>query len=155
MDQRDVVFDLGRLRPSSPAEPLLTACDHLVVLVHPTGERLVALTERLESVRGSAGSAHVHVVLRGESPYGAHDVERALGLDRVGVIADDPRHVASDPAAAGTGRRNRWAASVRDLAKAIAGVGQPGDEVDARDVGDDLQVGEEREGPTSVTVTRA
>ena len=79
------VVDAGRLR--SPV-PIVTASDLLAVLVCPVAEQLVALTHHLPMLR-QAIRGQVVIVLVGDGPYSATDVERSLGSKVLGELPDD------------------------------------------------------------------
>jgi len=107
----DVLLDVGRIRPGSPALPLLETVDRLVVVVRPVAELLVVTINRLELLRQIA---QVDVVVVGTKPYGPGDVAEALGVGDVMTVPDDAAAVQDDPAAARPGRRS-WSASVRAI----------------------------------------
>ncbi|KAA0235948.1 MAG: hypothetical protein EDR02_01985 [Actinobacteria bacterium] len=79
------VVDAGRLR--SPV-PIVSASDLLAVLVCPVAEQLVALTHILPTLR-QAIRGHVAVVLVGDGPYRATDVERSLEVTVLGELPVD------------------------------------------------------------------
>jgi MinD-like ATPase involved in chromosome partitioning or flagellar assembly len=112
----DVLLDVGRIRPGSPALPLLETVDRLVVVVRPIAELLVVTMNRLEML---TQLAPIEVVAVGTKPYGPADVARALGLDEVTIVPDDASAVQSDPAAAKPGRKG-WSASVSTLVSRLA-----------------------------------
>lgn len=112
----DVVIDLGRLRPGSPAQPLAQGCDALVLVCRPVADQLVAIADRLRTFERIAP---LWLVLVGERPYRPSEVRRVLGVERIHVVSDAPRDVLRDPAAAGRGRRHRWAADVDRLTAAL------------------------------------
>ncbi len=98
----DVFVDLGRLSPSLPWQPIAAACDRLIVAMRPRVEELQAALHRLPLLR--AAGLDPEVVLVGERPYGAKEVSETIGVDVLGVIADDRK---SADALAGIGTRRR------------------------------------------------
>jgi hypothetical protein len=88
--QPDVVAlaDCGRLRPGSPALELVRCASRLVVVVRPRVEELQALVQRVAVL---AQLAPLSLVLVGERPYGAAEVGEHLGVEVLGVVADDLR----------------------------------------------------------------
>jgi len=116
MAQHDVVVDLGRLRPGSPAIPLAKACRAIVLVARPVLEQLVAAADRIETL---GRLAPVRLVLVGDRPYGEAEVRRVLGVDQLTIVADDPVAVAADPAAAGR-RRSAWRRSVGQVTAELA-----------------------------------
>ncbi len=79
------VVDAGRLR--SPV-PIVTASDLLAVMVCPVAEQLVALSHHLATL-GQAIRGQVAIVLVGDGPYSATDIERSLDLTVLGELPDD------------------------------------------------------------------
>ncbi len=82
------LVDCGRLRPGSPALELVRCASQLVVVVRPRVEELQALSQRLGALRQLA---EVGLILVGDRPYGSDEVAKVLGVEILGVIADDPR----------------------------------------------------------------
>lgn len=80
------VVDAGRLR--APV-PIVAASDLLAVLVNPVADQLVAVTHLVPSlcqaVRGRVG-----IVLVGDGPYRAVDVESSVGVSVLGELPHDP-----------------------------------------------------------------
>jgi len=83
----DVLVDAGRISPSTPALTLLRSADRVVFVLRPTLDVLRQVPNRADLL----DPAKVALVLIGEAPYTATQVERVLTLPVVGVIADDPR----------------------------------------------------------------
>lgn len=110
------VVDAGRLRG---LVPVVAASDLLVVLVCPIAEHLVALTHLLptlhQMIRG-----RVAVVLVGDGPYRAADIEGPLGVRVLGELPDD--RDAAEALRAGTASRTRLARS--RLARAVTALGE-------------------------------
>jgi hypothetical protein len=90
--EADVLVDIGRLRPSSPAWRLAGACDVRVVVVRPVLEELEPLLGRLDAL---AALGPLVIAVRGAGPYGPADVTDAVGgRAEVGPVAEDGRGVA-------------------------------------------------------------
>lgn len=119
---RSIVVDAGRLTPTAPTQPLLEAADRIVVVTRPILEDLNALTHRRDAVCGSNRTVHLLVV--GDHPYGAGEIEQRLGIPVLGVL---PREASAADAFTGTGapRSSRWlrrsqlARSARDVAERL------------------------------------
>lgn len=109
------VVDAGRLRS---LVPVVTASDLLAVLVCPIAEQLVALTHLLptlhQTIRG-----RVAVVLVGDGPYRAADVEGPLGVAVLAELPDD--RGAAEALRNGTASSTRLARS--RLARAVTALG--------------------------------
>jgi hypothetical protein len=119
LGQTDVLLDAGRLSPSSPALALLAAASLVLVLVRPQLDELRALSQRLPALRETAD---VRIVLVGQRPYGSAEVAANLGVEVIGVLADDPAGAAT---VNGSGRarhlgRRALVASSREVAAAVA-----------------------------------
>lgn len=99
MPTHDVLVDIGRLRPASPAAVLSARADVTLVVVRPTVEGLGAVVHRGPALRELGAS----LVLVGEQPYGPAEVARAVELPICGVVADDAR--GADALNAGGGAR--------------------------------------------------
>jgi Mrp family chromosome partitioning ATPase len=90
----DALVDCGRLDAGSPALPLATAADLVLLVVRPTVVELPRVAAR--SAELVAAGCHVGLVLVGEaSPsrgdrYPAAEVAREVGLPVVATLADDP-----------------------------------------------------------------
>lgn len=82
-----VVVDAGRLTPTSPTGPLLETADMTVLVTRPILEDLHAVAHRLEVI--GASTTHVAIVLVGDKPYGPREIGDRLGVDVLGVLADD------------------------------------------------------------------
>ena len=126
LDDHDVIVDLGRLRPGTPARPFATAAAQLLVLAHPELDQLVAVADRVQAL---GELAPLHLVLVGDRPYGTAEVRRVLGVETVSVIADDAKAVRADPGAASR-RRSAWRASVDRLAAGLSESLAPGEPAD-------------------------
>lgn len=104
------VVDAGRLR--APV-PIVAASDLLAVLVNPVADQLVALTHLVPSLR-QAVRGPVGIVLVGDGPYRAADIERSVGVSVLGELPHDPD--AAEALRTG-GTRSRLARSL--LARAV------------------------------------
>jgi hypothetical protein len=88
LPETDVIADCGRLEPSSPAIEIARRADLIVAVARPTLEGVAHLRARLAT---AMGRAPVGVVLIGDSPYSASEVEAAVGARVLGVVANDER----------------------------------------------------------------
>lgn len=82
----DVVIDLGRLDPDGALAPVLGCLDELLVVLRPTWTQVHHVAARLGAWQAMT---HVGIVLIGDRPYGPVEVADALGVEVVGVLADD------------------------------------------------------------------
>ena len=114
---RDVIVDLGRLRPGAPSRALAAVCTVLLVVARSEREQLVAVADRLAAY---SELAPLRLVLVGDHPYSRREVQRVLQLDAVSVVVDDAAAVRADPSAAGRRRRDAWARSVTTLAATLS-----------------------------------
>lgn len=89
LDDTDVIVDIGRIGPSSPALCFTGPASTVLVVARPRAEELVAAAERVRAL-GSAGG-DVGLVLCGRGPYMSGDVTSQLGCPVFGTIPDDPR----------------------------------------------------------------
>lgn len=87
---RSVLIDAGRLSPLSPVSPLIEQADRLVVVARPEVEELHALATRIDGLR-TATRDRISVLLVGDRPYRAAEVEAQLGVAVIGFLADDRR----------------------------------------------------------------
>jgi len=112
----DLVFDLGRLSPSSPGTVLAAGAQVALVVARPRAEELVAAAERVAALGEGAG-----LVLIGSGPYSATEVTNQLGCRVVGTIADDPRgaRALAEGGSARTLARSGLVRSVRTLAAGL------------------------------------
>lgn len=88
----DVLVDAGRLRPGSPALPLVEAASLVLVVVRPRLEDLATAAQRLG---GLNHLGNVGLVLVGDAPYSASDVAAALGVKVLAVLPVDARGAAA------------------------------------------------------------
>ena len=89
----DVICDVGRLAPESPALAFVAEASALLMVARPTAEQLQPAARRMIMLRQHV--TNIGWVLIGEKPYGPAEVEQTYDFPVVGVIADDPRSVAS------------------------------------------------------------
>lgn len=112
--EADVLVDLGRLDPGSPALPLARGADLLVVVARPTIVELPRVTTRVAEL--AAEGCRLALVLVGEmSPlhldrYPAGEVADVVDVPVLGTLADD-----TEAAALLAGR----ATSARSLARSL------------------------------------
>ena len=85
-----VVVDCGRWSPGSATQPVIAAADLVLVVTRPTVEGVVHLRSRAAGLRREARD-RAALLLVGERPYRAGEVDEAVGLRVAGVLADDPR----------------------------------------------------------------
>jgi MinD-like ATPase involved in chromosome partitioning or flagellar assembly len=90
-----VLVDMGRLWPASPAAGLASSADLVLVVVgqHATSAAAtaaaVARTRGLIDTLTSLGQSAVAAVVVGERPYGPDEIADALGVQIIGVIPSD------------------------------------------------------------------
>lgn len=114
----DAVVDVGRFAEAWPPAPLVQAAAFVVVIVRPTAEQLVTLSQHTE--RWSSIGLRVGAVVAGEGPYRPGDVAE-LGVPVVGTLPTD-RRAAQIVVAGGSGRalaRSALARAVRTLADTL------------------------------------
>lgn len=111
------IIDCGRLYAGSPALAVAAAADLVLVLAEPTVAAVEHLRTRLPFI-GGALPCNAAVLLVGDRPYPALEVEAALGVPVVGEIAVDPRGVAGVHAGVGA-RRSVLVRSARSVLDAV------------------------------------
>jgi hypothetical protein len=89
LDDVDVIVDCGRLGVQDVTWPLCTGSDELLVVTRPRAEELYPVAHRLRAIGDDVRSAGV--VLVGERPHSPAEIAEQLGLNIVGVVADDAR----------------------------------------------------------------
>lgn len=122
LPETDVIADCGRLEPGSPSAPIARHAQLVIVAARPTLEGVTHLRARLGV---PAGPGPVGVVLVGEHPYSAAEVEAAVGVKVIGVLPRDERAAAmlnGEPGTPAKLHRSSLVRSARDLAAAIVGV---------------------------------
>jgi MinD-like ATPase involved in chromosome partitioning or flagellar assembly len=121
LEGTDVLVDLGRLDPGSPALPLARAARLLVLVARPTLAELQHLAHRVAAM--GEVRREVGVVLVGSGPYPVAEVARALSVEVLGTLPHD-RHGAALLAGASAGmpslRRTRVVRAARTLADDLA-----------------------------------
>ncbi len=117
----DVLADVGRLSPRSPAVAIAERADLTLVAARPRLEELRPAAHRLHAL-ASAG-ATVAWALIGSGPYGPDDVTDAFGIEVAGVIPDDARaaDILSSGGSVRSLRRSLLVRSARTLAESVAG----------------------------------
>jgi len=101
----DVIVDCGRLSPTSPAWPLATAAELIVLVTRPRLDETRRLPSRVGELRESG--VEVGVVVVGDRPYSPVEVADAAGAELLGVLVDDPRTAAVVNGTGGTDRALR------------------------------------------------
>jgi hypothetical protein len=85
---RDVLVDCGRLRAGSPAAPLTSTADLLVLVARPRLDELQHLRAALP--RLTAAGARPVLLLVGERPYPPSEVAAVLGVPVLPTLPHDP-----------------------------------------------------------------
>lgn len=114
------IIDCGRFSVESPARPVIRSADVAVVVIEPT----VAGVEHLRARVGGLDRpilGRLAALLVGDRPYGAAEVEHAVGIPVLGSLAVDPRSVAAIYAGSGA-RRSMLVRSARSALDAITQV---------------------------------
>ncbi|MGE3448640.1 MAG: hypothetical protein AB7H92_13790 [Microbacteriaceae bacterium] len=93
LDGTTVVLDGGRWSRSQPTAQRVAGCDLIGVVCAPTVDGVETARWLVEPLRAEVGPVVLLVV--GERPYSASEVEAAVGVPAVGALAWDPRGVAS------------------------------------------------------------
>jgi MinD-like ATPase involved in chromosome partitioning or flagellar assembly len=121
----DVLIDCGRLYQTSPALPLVSTADLVIVMALPDAPGVTHVKGLLEMLARTGTIASI--VLAGERPYRASEVraalaERGVTADLLGVMAQDraaARRLAGDPGSDRALARSALIRSARQLAEAI------------------------------------
>jgi MinD-like ATPase involved in chromosome partitioning or flagellar assembly len=128
LGEHGIVVDVGRLRPGSPAQPLIDTAALVLAVLRPRLEDVDGARPRLAAL-GTVG-VDVAVVLVGEHPYRAAEVADVLGITVLGVVPDDER--AARSLSGGGSRRTRRLPLLRavavlaaDVTSRLERVGQP------------------------------
>ena len=145
LDGSDVVADCGRLTTDTPTGPLLEAADAVLVAARPVAEELLPAAHRLHASGRRRRAAPLGLVLVGERPYGARDVEERLGVRVAGTLASDAKTAGMlrDGGSPHALRRSPLVRSVRSLVDAVCdrlGIAPP-PPVSGGDTADDAAVG--------------
>ncbi len=116
----DVICDVGRLAPDSPALDFAAQASAVLMVARPTAEQLQPAARRMAMLRPRVGN--LGWVLIGQKPHGPAEVETTFDFPVVGVIADDRRSVTSIEAGAMTKRirRHPFVRSSATLAATLA-----------------------------------
>lgn len=85
----DVIADVGRVSPSSPAVQIAEAADVSLMVARPVLEELRSAVYRLHAL--AAGGGTVGWVLTGDGPYDAAEVRESFGLPVLARIRHDER----------------------------------------------------------------
>jgi MinD-like ATPase involved in chromosome partitioning or flagellar assembly len=119
----DVLVDCGRLQPGSPALELATSADAVVMVARPTLSHVHHLQPRLAAL----GSPKAVAVMIGERPYDAAQVSRALGVEVVAVLPEDPRSAEAFAGLAGSAalKRSPLVRAARDVAERLSATAAP------------------------------
>lgn len=104
----DVLVDVGRIDPGSPALDLVRSARRVVLVCRPTLES-VAHTRDLVSALAGLG-ARSSVIVIGDRPYAPRDVAEAVGAELVGELPNDATGAA---ALAGEARNPKVVARTR------------------------------------------
>jgi hypothetical protein len=118
--ETDVIADCGRWGPTSALLELLDKAVLVVVVARPTLEGVAHLQARLASPLTTAPLA---VLLVGDHPYGAAEVEAAVGIKVLGTLAYDERAAGLLCGAPGSARalaHSSLIRSARPIAERIA-----------------------------------
>lgn len=85
----NVLVDVGRVRPQSPASPLFTRSEAVLVVTRPRIDELLPVAATAHELRHEG--TEVAVILVGDRPHAADEVAAALDVEVIGVLADDAR----------------------------------------------------------------
>jgi hypothetical protein len=117
---RLVVVDVGRLGWSSPAWPIVSAADVLLLLSRPGLDAVDAVQVRRDRLLGMPGmGASVRLVLAGQPAYPGREIADTVGLPLAGKLPEDRR------GAAVLGGRSRagWGWTRLELLRAARSIG--------------------------------
>jgi hypothetical protein len=89
LEDVDVIVDCGRLGVQDVTWPFCVGCDELLVVTRPRAEELYPVAHRLRAIGDDVRSAGL--VLVGERPHSPAEIAEQLGLNILGVVADDAR----------------------------------------------------------------
>ena len=121
----DVLVDVGRLGPHSPALGLLLEADVAVLVCRPRLNEIDHLHTRAAWLKAE-GVSDLRLVVVGHGPWSAAEAARAAGIPKVGaVLPDDPRGAAilagEDRGGRSLGRSALW----RSAATLVEGLAPP------------------------------
>jgi hypothetical protein len=118
----DVIADLGRVDPGSPALAVAKAASLLVLVAGPRLDELQHLAYRVRVLR--EGCRALGLVLVGGGPYPSGEIAAALGLEVLGNLPADPRGAAllgGQAASVAALHRTRLVRAARPATAAILG----------------------------------
>ena len=115
----DVIADVGRFSPSSPAQTFAASADLIFMVARPTAEQIQPAAERLKALQLRTRS--VGWCLIGDKPHSPEEIEKVHDIPVLGVIAHDPRGAAALESG-GHPRRVRRSALVRSAATLAASI---------------------------------
>ncbi|HLF99353.1 MAG TPA: chromosome partitioning protein [Acidimicrobiia bacterium] len=125
-----VLVDCGRLRIESPTRPLLDVADMVLVVARPRLDEVHHLAHLVRAAQAVPPDRdRVGLVCVGSKPYAPDEVAVTIGVQLVGVVADDA--VAADVLRSGRGsprllRRSPLARSAVTVAERLADLsGEP------------------------------
>lgn len=101
----DVLVDLGRLTARSPALHLARRAATTVFVSRSSFELVASLSARLPELK--AHGCNPAVLLIGDRPYSADDVEQSVAAPVIAVLPDDPKAAAIVAGGSGSDRRLR------------------------------------------------
>jgi MinD-like ATPase involved in chromosome partitioning or flagellar assembly len=119
---RDVLIDVGRLRPGSSAAVLAARAEAVVLVVRPRLDELQHLVPRLKAL--DAAGVRPVVLLVGERPYSPAEVAASVPAPVLGALADDPtaaRVLRGDGGSMAKLRRSLLIRSAREIAPQVFG----------------------------------
>jgi hypothetical protein len=116
----DVLVDAGRLTAGSPALHLARRAVTATLLAQPTFAAVASLSTRRTEL--AVAGCDPQLLLVGDGPYPATDVERAVGLPVVGVLPKDDRVARMLTGGPGSDRRLRRSLLWRTLADVASGL---------------------------------
>ena len=111
-----VVADAGRLGPASAGRLLAPSASIVAVVARPEAAELLAAAERARELAELAPV--VGLVLVGDGPHRSGEVERQLGCQVLGIVADDRR--AAEGLLGGSGRRSLARSALARSARQLA-----------------------------------
>jgi hypothetical protein len=105
VEEFDVLVDVGRLTARSPALPLARRAAATIFVTRPSFELVASLAARLPELK--AQGCDPSVLLIGDRPYSADDVEQSVGCPVLAVLPEDAKAAAVVAGGAGSDRRLR------------------------------------------------
>ncbi len=89
----DVIADIGRLGPDSPAVGFAAGANAVLMVARPVAEQLQPAARRMVAIASRVRS--LGWVLIGDGPHSADEIEATYGFVVVGVMPDDKRGAAA------------------------------------------------------------